>query len=599
MARSAVGSVNARMDRSRGLISGAVVLGALAYLCAFGLLAVAAWLIARASQQPPVLTLSVAAVSVRAFAIGRSCFRYAERLVGHDGAFRGLGSLRVQLYSKVEQMGPARTRTLGRGDLLQRMVGDVDGMQDFPLRVVLPWAQAVVVGLASVMVAWWLLPWAGVAMLVGLVLAATAVPALAMKVAADSDRAVANARGRLAAGVLAALQASVDLRSIGAAERATASLAHVDGELVDVQLRSSRGGGVAAGLLAFLQGGVVVASAVAGVAGVTSGQLEGVLLAVVVLLPLAAFEASLSLPTAALVLRRVQASAERLVEILDAPTPPVLPPAADLPSAADAALLTLRHAKVRWPGAAQDALHGVTLSVRRGERVAIVGRSGSGKSTLAAALARFLDVSGDYRIDDVDATHASADGVRCLVGLLGQEAHVFDTTLEQNLRLVRPDIDDADLADVMRRVHLDEWVRDLPRGMDEAMGEGGVRMSGGQRQRIGLARMLLADFPWMVLDEPTENLDVETAGALMQDVFEASRGRGLVLITHRMSDAMQCDRVVVMDEGQVVAEGEPGTVQAESAWFADGLRLEREQQEWQELMASMPIGQIVLLNRES
>ena len=303
------------MGQGRGPIVGAVFLGALAYLCAVGLLTVAAWLIARASQQPPVLTLSVAAVSVRAFAIGRSGFRYAERLVGHEGAFRGLTSLRVQVYQAIEQRGPARTRLLSRGDLLERLVGDVDAMQDLPLRVVLPWAQAVVVGLASVVVAWWLLPLAGVAMLIGLTVAATAVPAVTLAVARDADTRLAPARGRLSGAMLTALRATSDLRAMGAEERAAESLAQADDDLVALQTRSARGAGVAAGLLSLLQGVVLVASAAAGVSAVVAGRLDGVLLAVVVLLPLAAFEASLALPAAALALRRVRASAERLMEV--------------------------------------------------------------------------------------------------------------------------------------------------------------------------------------------------------------------------------------------------------------------------------------------
>jgi ABC-type transport system involved in cytochrome bd biosynthesis fused ATPase/permease subunit len=305
---SALGQIQRRMRRGRGPINGAIVLGALAYLCAVGLLVVAAWLISRASQQPPVLSLTVAAVSVRAFAVGRSGFRYAERLVGHEGAFRGLAELRVEMYEQIERRGPVRTHLLGRGDLLQRVVGDLDAMQDLPLRVVMPWAQAVVAGLVSVLVAWWLLPLAGVALLIGLVLAATLVPSVALAVASDSDRRLAPARGHLSGAMLTALRAAIDLRSMGAQQRAVADLAAADRTLERLSLTSARGAGAAAGLLSLIQGLVLVASAAAGVAGVVEGTLDGVLLAVVVLLPLAAFEASLALPAAALALRRVTLS---------------------------------------------------------------------------------------------------------------------------------------------------------------------------------------------------------------------------------------------------------------------------------------------------
>lgn len=595
---SSVRRVAAHMDRARGRIAAAAALGAVAYVCAIGLLAVAAWLIARASQQPPVLTLTVAAVSVRAFAIGRSVFRYTERLVGHDGAFRGLGSLRVLMYERLERQGPARTGSLGRGDLMQRMVGDVDAMQDLPLRVVLPWTQAGIVAVLSVAVAWWLLPAAGVVMLVGLLVAATAVPALAMRAASDADDRVAGVRGQLSAAVLGALESAIDLRSIGATGSAMRNLAQVDEALVRAQLRSSRGAGLAAGVLVLVQGAVIVASAAAGVVAVADARLDGVLLAVVVLLPLAAFEASLTLPTAALAFRRVRASADRISEVLDAPGSEPRPVTTG-GTVGGSRGLELLGAHVRWPGATRDALHGIDLKVQRGESVAVVGPSGSGKSTVAAALVRFLDVAGTYLLDGVDASAGDADDVRRRVGLLAQEAHVFDTTLEQNLRLVRPDAADAELVDVLERVRLNAWVNGLPRGLDEEMGEGGVRMSGGQRQRIGLARMLLADFDWVVLDEPTENLDTDTSSALMDDIVNSFGDQGLVLITHRMSDAMRCDRVVVLHEGLVAAEGAPAAVLVSSEWFAEGLRLEHENDEWDALASSMPVGQVLELGGRS
>jgi ATP-binding cassette, subfamily C, bacterial CydCD len=590
------------MNSGRGPIVAAVVLGSLAYLCAVGLLAVAAWLIARASQQPPVLTLTVAAVSVRALAIGRSGFRYAERLVGHEGAFRGLAALRVQMYEEIERRGPAKTRLLGRGDLLQRVVGDVDAMQDLPLRVVLPWAQAVVVGVVSVCIAGWLLPWAGFALLIGLTLAATVVPAVAMAVARDADRRLAPARGRLAGAMLTALQAAEDLRTVRGADRAVGDLAAADSELEGLALTSARGAGVAAGLLSLIQGLVIVASATAGIAGVIDGTLEGVLLAVVVLLPLAAFEASLSLPAAALALRRVRASAERLDEFtheqgddavdLSAGNR-VAQGAMDAASGSASTGLVLTGAEVTWPGAASPAVSGIDLHLSPGERVAIVGPSGSGKSTLAAALVGFLDVVGSYRIDGRDAEDLSGDELRSRIGLLTQQAHVFDTSLEENLRLARPSADLGELHDVVRRVRLDPWVADLPRGLAQPMGEAGLAMSGGQRQRIGLARMLLADFAWLVLDEPTENLDLDTADALVDDVFSTTEGTGLILITHRMVDALRCDRIVVLREGRIETQGSPDEVKVASGWFADALATERDGHRWRSSIRDLPAGVVV------
>jgi ATP-binding cassette subfamily C protein CydCD len=509
------------------------------------------------------------------------------------------------VYEEIERRGPAKTRLLGRGDLLQRVVGDVDAMQDLPLRVVLPWAQAVLVGVVSVGIAGWLLPWAGFALLVGLVLAATVVPAVALATARDADLRLAPARGRLSGAMLTALQAAEDLRAMRGADRAVSDLAAVDSDLEGLALTSARGAGAAAGLLSLIQGIVLVASAAAGIVGVIDGTLDGVLLAVVVLLPLAAFEASLSLPAAALALRRVRASAERLDELAGPSNEPHADrrddqqrgSATDVPpDAARTGGLLLKGADVAWPAAAASSLHGIDLQIAPGERVAIVGPSGSGKSTLASALVGFLDVNGTYRVDGRDAARMTGDELRSKIGLLTQQAHVFDTSLEENLRLVRPSIERAELDDVLERVRLDRWVAELPRGLAQPMGEAGVAMSGGQRQRIGLARMLLADFAWLVLDEPTENLDLETADALTDDVFTTTAGTGLVLITHRMTDAMRCDRIVVLREGRIDAQGTPDEVKLTSDWFAEALATEREGHRWRSSIQSLPAGVVVAID---
>jgi ATP-binding cassette subfamily C protein CydCD len=224
----------------------------------------------------------------------------------------------------------------------------------------------------------------------------------------------------------------------------------------------------------------------------------------------------------------------------------------------------------------------VDLLLTPGRRVAVVGPSGSGKTTLAHVLLRFLDPeSGGYALgpDASDATALDSDAVRRLVGLCAQDAHIFDSSLRENLRLARPSATDDDLHAALAAARLDTWVGELPDGLDTLVGESGARLSGGQRQRLALARALLADFPVLVLDEPAEHLDLATADALTADLLAATEGRTTVLITHRLAGLEAVDEVVVLDGGRTVQRGPYGELAAADGPFRRMLARERATEE--------------------
>ena len=303
-----------------------------------------------------------------------------------------------------------------------------------------------------------------------------------------------------------------------------------------------------------LAGAAVIGALVAALPAVADGRLAGVNLAVVVLLPLAAYESVAGLPAAALALVRVRASADRLVEVVDAPDPVTDPrPARPLPSSE--LMLRLRGVTARWGTAGEEVLHGLDLDLAPGARVAVVGTSGAGKSTLVSVLVRFVDYGGSATLGGVELRDLAADDVRTVVGLCAQDAHVFDSTLAANLRLAAPEADDAVLLESLDRVGLGDLVRELPEGLDTWVGEHGSRLSGGQRRRLALARSLLADPPVLVLDEPTEHLDEETAAALVADLLDLTRGRTTLLVSHRLSGLEGVDEIVVLEAGSVVERG--------------------------------------------
>ncbi|MFI1312186.1 thiol reductant ABC exporter subunit CydD [Streptomyces albidoflavus] len=540
---------------ARGRLILSLVLGSLALGSAVGLMATSGYLISRASQQPPVLYLMMAVTATRAFGIGRAVFRYAERLVSHDVVLRMLADTRVAVFRRLERLAPAGLRGTRRGDLLSRLVADVDALQDYWLRWLLPAGWAALVSAVSVLFMTWLLPPAGAVLAVGLLAAGVGVPLVSGGFARRAERRLAPARGALATRVAEVLTGTGELTVAGALAHRTARTGDADRELTRIRARGAAANALGAGLTAVITGLTTVAAAYVGIRGVSAGALDGVALAVVVLTPLAAFEAVTALPLAVQFRQRVRRSAERVHEVLDAPVPVTEP---EVPGAAPESPfpVELRGVAVRHPGQARDALTGIDLTVAEGRRIAVVGPSGSGKTTLAQLLLRFLDPrTGSYTLAGASAAGLDADDVRRLVGLCAQDAHVFDSTLRENLLLADRSATEARLREVLARARLLEWAETLPQGLDTPVGEHGARLSGGQRQRLALARALLADFPLLVLDEPAEHLDLETADRLTADLLAATRGRTTLLITHRLAGLEAVDEILVLDEGRIVQRG--------------------------------------------
>jgi ATP-binding cassette subfamily C protein CydCD len=351
------------------------------------------------------------------------------------------------------------------------------------------------------------------------------------------------------------LTGTAELTVAGALNARGAEARRADGVLTRIASRAATATALGDGLTALLSGLTVAASALAGAQAVADGRLGGVTMAVIVLTPLAAFEAVLGLPLAVQHRQRVRRSAERVYEVLDAPEP-VREPERPRQAPASPFPVTLKGLTARYEGQRRPALDGLDLTLGQGQRIAVVGPSGSGKTTLAQTLLRFLDAeAGSYTLAGVDACALDGDDVRRLVGLCAQDAHLFDSSVRENLLLARKDATEDQLRDALRRARLLEWADRLPDGLDTLVGEHGARLSGGQRQRLALARALLADFPVLVLDEPAEHLDLPTADALTADLLAATQGRTTLLITHRLAGLDAVDEVVVLDEGRVVQRG--------------------------------------------
>ncbi len=553
---------------ARGRLALATLLGAGAVAAAIGLIATSAWLISRSAQHPQESAIAVAIVAVQFFAFARGLCRYAERLVGHDAAFRVLAEIRVGLYRRLERLAPLGTPAFASGDLLARLVHDVDSLQDLLLRVVPPFAIAVLVGAATVALMWLMLPAAGVILLAALLLAGVLVPWLTGRLAARGELRQASARAELTASVVDLIEGAPELAVNGGNPEQLQRALAADSALTGIARTSARTAGVGQGLTSLCCGLAMWGALAAGVAAVHAGRISGVLLAGLALIPLVAFELVAGLPAATQTLQRVRRSAARVLEVMDTP-PPVREPEHPHGLPGPPHSLHARDLHFTYPGAAHPALAGVDLDLSPGRRVAVVGRSGAGKSTLAGVLLRFLPYQrGTVTLDGVELDELDGDRVREVIGLASQDAHVFDSTLEENLRLARREASREELRTALASVRLLDWAESLPSGLATELGERGARMSGGQRQRLAIARVLLADFPLLVLDEPGEHLDTQTADAIVADLLALTRDRATLLITHRLAGLEEVDEVLVLDRGRVIERGSHGELLARGGRYA-------------------------------
>ena len=518
----------------------ATLAGTVAAACGIGLMATAAWLIARAAQHPPVLELGIAIVAVRAFGITRGFARYGERLAGHDAALRVLGILRVRSFARLVPQVPSSA--VSRGDALQRFASDVDAGLDLLVRVLLPYAAALLAGAAAAALLGSILPVGGLLLAGALGLICFVVPAAQHALARRARAQAAPLRSELTAGIVALFQALPDLVAYGLASRRLARLHHTDRQLTSVHRRTAAGVGLGSALVVAV-GGACIWAALA--LGVRHG-LPAPALAVLVLTPLAVFDVVAGLPEAASRYGLGTAALRRVHSLLDRPDPV---PDADRPVPLPPGPYELRAIDVTasWVASGMPAVSDVSLHLPPGRRLAVVGPSGCGKTTLACLLVRFIDpIHGQITLNGIALRDLAGDDIRRVVTLMDETVHCFDTTIEGNLRVAQPDATNEHLWDALCRARLADWVHGLPLGLSTPVGEHGSRLSGGQRRRLALARVLLTEAPILILDEPTEHLDDETAAALTNDLLAATADRSLVLITHRRFGLSDVDDVVTL-----------------------------------------------------
>jgi thiol reductant ABC exporter CydC subunit len=532
----------------------AVLLGVATVASNVGLLAVAAYVISAAAIVPLLGYLVLPSYLVRLLGISRAGARYAERMVSHDLTFRLLSNMRTRFYEHLEPLAPARLLRRRSGDLLSRVIKDVEELENLYLRVSSPIAVAAITTLLTSLIFYAFDPMLATVALSFLVATGVGVPLLVTRLARGLGRRQLELRAELNARVVDGVRGVQDLLAFGREGDERREVAELDRRLGRVQKKMAFITGLQDSLSDLMMNLAVVAILALAVPLVSSGEIRGVYLAFLALVMLGSFEAVQPLGRAFQFLGRSVNAGERLFEITDAepevtdPPNPVSPPTDR----------TLRFEDVtfRYGPEGPPVLRHVSFALEPGKRVAVVGPSGAGKSTLADLVLRFWDpTSGRVTLGGLDLRELAQEDLRALVGVVSQDTHVFTDTLRGNLLLADPEATGADLNRALARAQLTDLVERLPDGLDTHLGEQGLRLSGGERQRLSIARAFLKDAPILVLDEPTANLDPETEIGVLDAAYDLTRDRATLVITHRLVRMEEVDEILVLDRGRVVERG--------------------------------------------
>jgi ATP-binding cassette subfamily C protein CydC len=549
----------------------AILLGCVTIASNMGLLGVAAYLIAAAALKPLLLALMLPIYFVRLVSVTRAVSRYCERLIAHSVTFRLLARLRVWAYSRLEPLVPAQISSYRSGDVLARLVADVEELQNIYLRVVSPFIIAILITLLTAGLFAIFSPALAWTALAFLVVTGFAVPMLAGVLTRGLGRRQLALRAELNAQLVDGIQGVQDILAYGHAGEQRRRIAALDHALTQVQRRMAFITGLQLALNDALMNLALWTLLILAIPLVSAKLIDGVYLALLTLLILASFEAVQPLAPALQSLGRSVAAGERLFAVTDA-TPQVVECAAPLP-APDLTPRPPLRAVERGSGAAGHILafeqvsfayrpdeglilDGITFRVRAGSRVAIVGPSGAGKSTLAQLALRFWDpTTGVIRLAGQDIRRYALADLRGAIGVVAQDTAIFTDTIRGNLLLARPDATDQAIAQALEQAQLAEFISQLPDGLDTWVGEQGLRLSGGERQRLAIARALLKDAPLLILDEATANLDPLTERALLDALDELMRGRTTLMITHRLVAMERMDEILALDHGRIIERG--------------------------------------------
>ncbi|HGY3715302.1 TPA: cysteine/glutathione ABC transporter ATP-binding protein/permease CydC [Citrobacter gillenii] len=542
--------------RHKWMLTLGIILAIITLLASIGLLTLSGWFLSASAVVGVTGIYSfnymLPAAGVRGAAITRTAGRYFERLVSHDATFRVLQHLRIYTFSKLLPLSPAGLARYGQGELLNRVVADVDTLDHLYLRVISPLVGAFVVivvvtlGL-SVLDLTLAITLGGIMLLTLFIL-----PPLFYQAGKRTGQNLTHLRGQYRQQLTSWLQGQAELTIFGASVRYRAQMEATELQWHEAQRRQSELTALSQALMLLIGALAVIVMLWMASGGVGGNTQPGALIALFVFCALAAFEALAPVTGAFQHLGQVIASALRITELTEQQPEVTFPDNGSTLS--QPITLTLRDVSFCYPGQSQNALDTLSLQAKPGEHIAILGRTGCGKSTLLQLLTRAWNPQhGEILFNDLSISTLSESSLRQSISVVPQRVHLFSATLRDNLLMAAPQASDDALSEILCRVGLEKLLEDD--GLNAWLGEGGRQLSGGELRRLAIARAVLHDAPLMLLDEPTEGLDATTESQMLELISEVMREKTVLMVTHRLRGLSRFDQIIVMDNGHIIEQG--------------------------------------------
>jgi ATP-binding cassette subfamily C protein CydC len=551
-----------------------VLLSSITILASVALMGTSAWLISTAAIAVSVADLGVSTVGTRFFGITRAIFRYLERLVSHDVTFRLLAKLRVWFYEKLEPLAPARLMNFRSGDLLARVIGDVETLENFYVRVVSPPLTAIVVGTVTAIFLASFYPLLAPVYLTFYLSLGLFLPILAQTTSRKSAEQTISLRADLQTNLVDGIQGMADLIAYGRADERLTQIAATADSYGNAQRRMARVTGIHSAMGTLLTNLGMWTILFLTIPQIINGEIAGPMLASLTLLTLASFEAVTPLPLAAQMWNSAREAARRLFEVVD--TEPEIKDDTRYSKIDDRiSNIEFSNLSFTYPSQTTPALQHLTFNLKPRTSLAIVGPSGAGKSTIANLLLRFWDYQvGEITLGGESLKALNQDEVRARCGYVSQNTYFFNTSIYENLRFARKKVTREEVEAACKSAQIHDFIMSLPKGYDTLIGEQGLRLSGGERQRLAIARALIKDAPILILDEPTANLDPLTEQQVLETLFKVMKQKTSLLITHRLIGLENVDEILVMNHGNIIERGTHAELAGKASFYGHLLDLQ-------------------------
>ena len=545
----------------------ATLIGSGTIASSIALIGTSSWLISAAALHPSIAELQVAIVGVRFFGISRGVFRYFERLTSHQVTFSLLARLRTWFYEAIEPLAPARLMKYRSGDLLSRVVSDVETLENFYIRVVLPPLVALIISLgASAYLGIFYAP-LGWILFAFLLASGVALPLLTRFLSRNSGKKLVAARATLHTQLVDGIQGLSDILAFGQSAPRHAEIAEIGSYYGAEQQRESWLTGFHSGLSLLLTNLGMWTVLIIAIPAVEAEIISGVMLAALTMIALVSFEAVAPLPLASQMLGETNETAKRLFEIVDA-KPEIVESGEKRIESSKKPSIEFSNLIFSYAENDENALNDISFKVNGGKSLAVVGPSGAGKSTLMNLLLRFWDYrEGEILLNEHPLRNYGADNVRAQIAIIPQQAYFFNASVHDNLSLARPSANEDEIMNAAKQAQIHNFIENLPKGYETFIGEQGARLSGGERQRLAIARAILKDAPILILDEPTANLDPITEQEVLTSLFSLMRGKTSLLITHRLIGLENVDKILVLERGKIVQRGDQAQLTREAGLY--------------------------------